>query len=380
MATILENIKLPIKRNKKIPIYVVEEHNDALQFIYSAIGGKKLPVEGTVLLHLDAHPDMLIDRKLKGEDARSGRKLLPLLQIENWIVPAAAAGHVARVVWLRPPWAKQFSDGTRKFHVGDHPETGLLRVDSKEPYYLSDALFSTLLSNKRELTLTVEELSCETSKEDKMKNLLAKIDITQPYVLDIDLDFFSTGNPFLGLYENINLYDRLLPIFDFPLPESDDVETLEKLVESREQQLQELENLFEHLDKNNSLDSYTGNKSHLYNMVNELASVVLAEAKRLNEVPDWWAVYAGGCTRDQDGLPYHISTKEEIKETVDKALTPLLQSLPVPVLITIARSTDDGYCPPHQVDYIQSLVLESVMKVYDTDEPALYYLNVNIST
>jgi hypothetical protein len=249
----------PAKHYKRIPIHVVEEHNDALQFIYSAIGGKKLPLENTTLLHLDAHPDMLIDRKLKGDEARSGRKLLPLLQIENWIVPAAAAGHIGRVVWLRPPWAKQFSDGSRVIRVGDDAKTGLLRVDSTEPYYLSDALYSSELSNKREFELTVAELS------DKTKDgLVERLNISQPYVLDIDLDFFSTGNPFLLLYPNIDLYNRLEPIFGFNLPEDDSRETLQKVLKAREAQIEELENLFQYLEQHNNLDEYPGTKTELF--------------------------------------------------------------------------------------------------------------------
>ncbi|KAM3967517.1 misexpression suppressor of ras 6 [Aphomia sociella] len=365
----------PMKRFKKVPIYVVEEHNDALQFIYSAIGGKKLPVEGTALLHLDAHPDMLIDRKLKGEEARLGRKLLPLLQIENWIVPAVAAGHIGRVVWLRPPWAKQFTDGTRIIRVGDHPRTGLLRVDSTEPYYLSDALYSAELVNERKFTLTVAEL--KKSNENEMARLIENINISQPYVLDIDLDFFSTGNPFLNLYENIKLYDSLEPIFTFELPEKNDVTTVEKVVELREKQLDELERLFQNLEEHGDLKTYSGEKTDTYDMVSDLVTAVSREAELHNERPDWWAVFAAGCTRDQGGLPHHISTEEEIRSMVKETLPMFLQGLPPPVLITVARSTDDGYCPAHQIDFIQSLVLETLSEIYDTDEPALHYLNAN---
>lgn len=260
----------PQKRFKKIPIYVVEEHNDALQFIYSAIGGKKLPLEGTTLLHLDAHPDMLIDRKLKGEEARSGRHVLPLLQIENWIVPAAAAGHISRVVWLRPPWASQFRDDTRPIHVGDHPTSGELRVDCKEPYYLSDALYSSQLVNKRKFIFTSAELS-----ENKIQKLISNLNISQPYVLDIDLDFFSTGNPFLGLYENINVYDRLQPIFEFKLPDDNETETIDRVVATREQQLAELECLFQHLEQYDTLDGYEGEKSQLYDMVSIIIIMII---------------------------------------------------------------------------------------------------------
>lgn len=265
----------PLKRFKKIPIYVVEEHNDALQFIYSAIGGKKLPLEGTTLLHLDAHPDMLIDRKLKGTEARSGRDLLPLLQIENWILPAVAAGHINRVVWLRPPWAKQFTDGTRTFSVGDDPRTGYLRVDSKEPYYLSDALYSATLTNKRTLIFTVAELvhSFFSKSHCRIKQLAKDISISQPYVLDIDLDFFSTGNPFLSLYQQIELYDLLEPIFECKLPKDDEVDTFEKANEKREQQLDELEVLFKHLEVFGSLAEYQGEKTDLFEKVSIYAVI-----------------------------------------------------------------------------------------------------------
>ncbi|XP_063826592.1 UPF0489 protein C5orf22 homolog [Ostrinia nubilalis] len=366
-----------LKKFKKMPIYVVEEHNDALQFIYSAIGGKKLPMEGTTLLHFDAHPDMLIDRKLKGEEARSGRKVLPLLQIENWIVPAAAAGYIDRVVWLRPPWANQFSDGTRVIQVGDDAHTGLLRVDSKEPYYLSDALYSSNLENSREFEFTVAELSDKTKeKVGEIENLASTLNISEPYVLDVDLDFFSTGNPFLSLFQSINLYDRLEPIFSFKLPENDDAETIQKVNELREQQIEELENIFQHLEEHGELTHYSGVRSDMFHKVSDLVSVVLAEAERLNVTPDWWAIYAGGCTRDQGGLPYHISNEQEIRNLIS-AFSKLLRVLPTPVLVTVSRSTDDGYCPPDQVDLVQSLVLQTLNNLYETDDPYLYYLNVN---
>ena len=42
-----------------VPVSVVEGHDEALPVIYRAIGGKRLPFSGTVLLHFDAHPDLL---------------------------------------------------------------------------------------------------------------------------------------------------------------------------------------------------------------------------------------------------------------------------------------------------------------------------------
>ncbi|KAG7187817.1 hypothetical protein KM043_016854 [Ampulex compressa] len=45
-----------------------------------------------------------------------------------------------------------------------------------------------------------------------------------PYILDVDLDFFSTQNPFKNLHERANLYERLAPLYAFHRPDSTDPE------------------------------------------------------------------------------------------------------------------------------------------------------------
>lgn len=42
-----------------VPVAVVEDHDEALVCIYRAIGSKRLPLNGTTLIHFDAHPDLL---------------------------------------------------------------------------------------------------------------------------------------------------------------------------------------------------------------------------------------------------------------------------------------------------------------------------------
>ena len=40
-------------------VHVVEDHDEALPHIYRAIATKKLPFNSALLVHLDAHPDLL---------------------------------------------------------------------------------------------------------------------------------------------------------------------------------------------------------------------------------------------------------------------------------------------------------------------------------
>lgn len=42
-----------------LAVHVVEDHNEALPHIYRAIAAKRLPFSNTLLLHFDAHPDLL---------------------------------------------------------------------------------------------------------------------------------------------------------------------------------------------------------------------------------------------------------------------------------------------------------------------------------
>lgn len=45
-----------------------------------------------------------------------------------------------------------------------------------------------------------------------------------PYILDVDLDFFSTKNPFKALHDHVNLYDKLGNLYNFKRPDSEDPE------------------------------------------------------------------------------------------------------------------------------------------------------------
>ncbi len=45
-----------------------------------------------------------------------------------------------QIVWVRPPWSSQLSDGERSFYVGRETSSGFLRVTCAEPYFASEGL------------------------------------------------------------------------------------------------------------------------------------------------------------------------------------------------------------------------------------------------
>ena len=44
--------------------------------------------------------------------------LLSSVSIADWILPGVYMGHFGRVVWVKPPWARQIPDGTYELCVG----------------------------------------------------------------------------------------------------------------------------------------------------------------------------------------------------------------------------------------------------------------------
>ncbi len=81
----------------RLRVHVEEDHNDVLLHILNGVGSKLLPLAGNAILHLDAHPDLLLPRSLTQEEASSKRTLIDAVSIENWIMPCAFLGIIDKV-------------------------------------------------------------------------------------------------------------------------------------------------------------------------------------------------------------------------------------------------------------------------------------------
>uniref|UniRef100_UPI00398EFD80 UPF0489 protein C5orf22 homolog n=1 Tax=Pristiophorus japonicus TaxID=55135 RepID=UPI00398EFD80 len=146
-----------LRSYKELPVWIVEDHNDVVPYIYRAIGSKHLPLENIVLVHLDSHPDLLIPLDMPADSVFDKELLFGDLSIENWIMPVVYAGHFTHVFWLHPRWAQQITDGKHSFFVGRDSSTKTIRVTSTESYFLSDGLYVSegLLENRKPLALQV---------------------------------------------------------------------------------------------------------------------------------------------------------------------------------------------------------------------------------
>ncbi|XP_077268606.1 misexpression suppressor of ras 6 [Temnothorax americanus] len=357
------------KHFKRTPVYVVEDHDEVLPHIYRCMGSKHLPFEGNTFVHLDSHPDMLIPKEMPADVVWDKDRLFSEISIENWILPAVYAGHLKNLIWVKPPWANQMTDGILTFLIGKHKETGVIRLTCPEPYFLSEGLYATPeeLENTREVTLQVMTIGTfieDAAKKDDFTAVSSALrqylpEKDTPYILDIDLDFFSTKNPFKDLHERVNLYDKLAPLFTYKRAESNDPEVLKESMIERNQQLSELKDLFGYLEEHRSLKGYDGSKTSRYEAVDRLFQEVTS-AYRDPEI-DWMIVYNAGSTIDDTVLPEHVTEPNDLDRLINGTFRLFLTALPTsPTIVTIARSSEDDYTPLESVDQIQVDVLDQL--------------------
>ena len=118
-------INVPCAGNCKLPVFIVDDHNEALPVIYRAIGKKNIPFSDLAVVHVDAHPDLQIPN-IDPEDYFSKDKLFDAIHIATWLTPTAYAGHVSTIVWLKPPWSSQMNSTPK-----DRPEQLIIGCDKR---------------------------------------------------------------------------------------------------------------------------------------------------------------------------------------------------------------------------------------------------------
>ncbi|KAH8373354.1 hypothetical protein KR009_001707 [Drosophila setifemur] len=363
----------------RIPVFIVDYHNDVLEFIYRCLATRHLPLENNILVHFDSHPDLVIPRHVAASSAYDKDTMLNELSIENWIMPtlyagkkekfvASPIGHFNRVVWLKNSWCQQLPTGKHNFKVGHKDDR--IGVDCPLDYFIADGNYCTTddLQEPKSVELHVHDADNDSLDP---KDFLTEND-AKGLVLDIDLDFFSTSNPFLEIYKDADCYNQLKEIFHFQSVEevkkagTASIEEFMATADRRQTQLDALKRIFWHLEERRNFEGLE--KPDKAVVTPEIYSKIVHLAEQLQEkYPDdeidWHLIFDSGSTTDNNGLPHHISTAAEL-ETYFANFKRFLERLPVaPVAITMAHSAQDDYCPQDQVAFIEEQVLRLLREV-----------------
>ncbi|XP_063721503.1 UPF0489 protein C5orf22 homolog [Symsagittifera roscoffensis] len=333
----------------RIAVNIVEDHDDALHIIYREIGAKRIPFANLALIHFDAHPDLMIPETLQADDIKDKSALFASLGIENWILPAVYAGHFSTIVWIHPPWANQLPDTDPDkpldLVIGKDPVSGLLKISCVHDYFLSALVYAPPERLKNQVPFKLYVLN---SSDEQCISTVRTITLSQKYILDIDLDYFSCLNPFKGIFSPSD-FEIIRSYYDFEPPTSkSERRSINMCLSKRRRQIDALENIV--------LKGKTGTVEY-----NALTSV-------LKKGHDPEIVHNCGMTFDTTELPHHKSSELEIKSSMydfsHLVASAFSSSECCPSLVTIARSSLDDYCPKDQVDRIQYKVIECLEEFY----------------
>ena len=115
-------------------------------------------------------------------------------------------------------------------------------------------------------------------------------------------------------------------------------------------------------------------RSEMENIIRQLETTWTSGT--VNEKTDTLAKFCQNCqARDVDFetvisaaesliLPHRLSTESEIETFMEQFLQDL-ESLPEPAVVTVARSSEDEYCPRDQVLDIENLALTALKRAFD---------------
>jgi UPF0489 domain len=392
-----------------VDVVIVEAHHHCLEHIHAVLRKKKI-FRSWRMIHFDAHPDLAcpaipaVACFTPREPVDGEKNLYEMLDsrasgIAEWILPLTLAAHLHTIEWIKPEFSNQLPRGHHSIQVGTHDlcwrngkpshflDMGLgahLKVDWRHPYYLEDSVVvpASDLALPQSLTLHVTELN---SDGDELILGVSKDIPAEPWILDICLDYFACWNPYLSEIDAVDpeLTDAFLEVMKqcilfgpkYDVPEMDTEVSrayVEQLHDFRNILRKALEATFQGM--NSETASTIETKLWRYYAKPEICQRLMlilgariqshgpsALQRVLEAIPFW-------------NMPHEVSSTETsaIQKSihrVERSLQRFLrnQQYPVlqPFLITIARSTCDGFAPGEVVESIQDGVLAMLDRLFN---------------
>ena len=366
-------------RTSAILIHVVEDHNDALPAIHSAMKKKLLPFDTKFpIVHFDSHPDLSPSPSIPAALSFCPRELYEALDesiggIAEWLLPLFYAGHLSSCVWVKRRWCGQFvgsHSALREFFVGEEKDSGLLKVTSKEGYYIEDGGFTdpTKLNNPQRVRLLVKNADNQQQIEQQI-DLECDFGQNYDYVLDVCLDYFFCNNPFIVEIEKrfgralaMAVYEAAIsPNYRKIVGDLEDVGVAEAFFAAFRDCL-ESESEFE-VGQIRLIEFYaeTSGPKIVGKMMQEFASLPLEiRGKAFAEVLEAVEVLALPHSSYYKNSIFNLNEERVLFKSV---LNGLKLSHP-PSVVTIARSTEDDFTPKVAVEELQQMVISVIRDTF----------------
>ena len=281
----------------------------------------------------------------------NSKLLQEAVSIESWIVPLIAAGHVSRFIWVKSPWSDQFETNkyeNAKFGFDPENEHEKLVTNICEEYFLTEAVYREDSEFSR--FSGVVEFQFEVCGLEDLNSVV----INEPWILDIDLDFYTTQDPFRVILGE-DLFEELKSFYPHKISEKTKVDQRKHLTA-----LTELNDSIRKKWTNVILDltRLSLDKTKTESTPDEKLTIFINKVKNIENLPqdfDEEMIISAGASLV---LPHHVSTPAEITY-IAKATIQFLESVQtLPLLFTMARSVYDEYCPLESFKDVEKSVLD----------------------
>ncbi|KAG7388158.1 hypothetical protein PHYPSEUDO_012960 [Phytophthora pseudosyringae] len=372
-------------------VVVVDDHHHCLPDIHLAIRQRLLPFSDIHVLHVDAHPDLSFPSAADTDVIFEPETLYDELDdsaagIAEFLLPLVFAGHVNQITWLKPSWATQMPTGVfKQLAVGKRKLIGALGVTSELPHFVEDELFCPAedldaSSIRRWDLFATETDSCGYAATVATEAVATARQNSKGFVLDIDLDYFSTWDPFRkDLETRIGeaAVKTVTQVFSTVRYKRSPLELV--TAKQRNAERSSFRKLITRLEAVDKQTDRASGRSEWAQTVSELAPLYAEDVNAEELLGDFAMVleqlredeaarhelWAAGPFLD---LPHHESSLEEIERMVNELEEFLhehaLDASNPPAVVTIAKSTGDEYLPPHQLDAVLTRVLRMLERVF----------------
>jgi hypothetical protein len=410
-----------------VHVLVVESHQHVLEHTHHILRRKRLLNQSWSMLHFDAHPDLACPHpNIPAGACYNPRKTWPVVEHESeekstnnetsgandekdlyelldststgiaeWILPLVLAASLSEVRWIRPTGQllKQFPLGEHQYRVGawvpkqespssvesflDLPPSALVKVDRDCPYYQDD---DTSVSCGELLLPKLLSLSVAELPEQQNPRLRDDERSLSPWMLDICLDYFACLNPFVTDIEKLDsAFARAL--CDCVLRSSFYTEDRKySSPHTRDAALSAFRKLLsEQLQRAPCKDSFDVTKSSLQPLLKYYESPETGEhllTALVKSLRTSAADRAQLATLAVEALPNLTMPHDSHQAVSMEALLPSVQVAQNeielhqhevganPFIITIARSSVDGFTPECVVEELQAKVLTMIHTMY----------------
>jgi len=382
-----EKTKKRVRKKLPLPVYVVDEHNDAMLPFYDALKSKKLPRSGVKMLHYDSHPDLgnptkptkYMKQLAKGKENKT--EIHKITDIATWITPLVQGGFVDEVIWVAGSWCKQIDEGSYELVCGLDKKSGLLKTASADgnnedneavsDYWDCDGTAGELddLEFKKPWILHVFKHNKAGKLPDDSFYEIADILKDSPWVLDIDEDFFSCNNPHRDDFSACfgeKSFKLVKKIYDIGDPWTSNLENIiqEKLFLKPEGQYlkrKDVKAVIKQLKEEN-LDGIDLMKKFRL-LLAEYYEEEYPEGVNVEQLFDLKDFHTAGM---YSSLPHHltkVNTIVEMGNAVEEILNELMTNKPVHV--TLATSRADRYLPDCQAAIIHDMLDNMMEALYE---------------